>query len=84
MKFEAEPEMPLDHIKCRLDSYRGNLFKTNVSIFYPVVLIALNASGHMESGVGLELGEMARCREQYGGGRGTGMNGDAWVLWARY
>ena len=24
----------------------------------------------MESGVGLELGEMARCREQYGGGAG--------------
>ena len=46
MKFEAEPEMPLDYIKCRLDPYRGNLAKTNVSLFYPVVLIALNASGH--------------------------------------
>ena len=47
MKLEAEPAMPLDYIKCRLDSYRGKLAKTKLNIFfYPVVLIALNASGH--------------------------------------
>lgn len=81
MKFEAEPEMPLDYIKCRLDSYRGNLVKTNVNIFYPVVLIAVNASGH--HGVRSKVGIRRNGALQGTVCGGTGMNGDAWVLWAR-
>ena len=69
MKFEAEPDMPLDQIKCRLDSYRGNLFKTNVSIFYPVVLIALNASGHhgVRSRIGIRRNGALQVTVWWGG-----------------